>query len=588
MKYLKFISLIEEKENLNKLFSDNINDIKDAIINHDNINQKDKYGWTPLIHAINYDNNEIIKFLIKNGADIKLSDNDGNDPIYYAIKRGNLNIIKLLIENGVELNNLYDDKGLMYYAINLISINRDDIIKLLLKYNININNDNINYLYYFVKENNYSMIKLFIDKGIKLDKLYELIIISNNKEIINLLIDYIDIENTGDLLKKMIYFGDENIINKLVNKGIKITKNDYEYAMSISNLDIINILKKSKHKNFEMNDTKYYDDLNKKHKTDSISNQIKDIKDYDLYLFTYNLLKYNLIENGTITNYDLKKKIKKLDKDIIESFNRLYNIEIIKKFISKYNTISIDNIKKFDKESYDNIHNNNLIETGSLINGENIDFSISTWKSDIQIIFNYERNYIYQMNFKENVIDNLLKNHKNRYFLNNYNKENGHHPIKKDSLTIAWIRFNILENEQPEMQKLDIELKYPCIWIDEIQLGLKGKINNDDINKMIQNNYSKDYMDDNEIKVGNDKYLNDIELGGYHQYLLLNFIKMVRTKFEITNIYLPTVEGAIKYYNRGDNMKTSKKIITLYKYLPKSFGFKKITSNYQLLEKKQS
>jgi len=62
------------------------------------------HGWTPLMHAIGYNNAEIVKLLITAGAQIDAQDNDGWTPLMIAASNDNPEIVKLLIAAGAQID----------------------------------------------------------------------------------------------------------------------------------------------------------------------------------------------------------------------------------------------------------------------------------------------------------------------------------------------------------------------------------------------------------------------------------------------------------------------------------------------------
>ena len=68
------------------------------------LNEKDEYGWYPLLRAIYNNNIEIVKLLMEyaNQHQIILELNEknkyGNNPLYCAIHNNNIEIVQLLIE----------------------------------------------------------------------------------------------------------------------------------------------------------------------------------------------------------------------------------------------------------------------------------------------------------------------------------------------------------------------------------------------------------------------------------------------------------------------------------------------------------
>ena len=84
------------------------NDINrvNSILNNgkENINAKDRDGWTALIWASCKGDLEIVKLLVESGADIDAKDNDGWTALMRASWRGYLEIVQYLVEIGADIN----------------------------------------------------------------------------------------------------------------------------------------------------------------------------------------------------------------------------------------------------------------------------------------------------------------------------------------------------------------------------------------------------------------------------------------------------------------------------------------------------
>ncbi len=81
-----------------------------CINNGVDINKKDEYGWTALMHAVDSANPKIVKLLIDFGADVNIKGNDGQTALMNAIFMKEKGISKTLIERGADVN-LKDNQG---------------------------------------------------------------------------------------------------------------------------------------------------------------------------------------------------------------------------------------------------------------------------------------------------------------------------------------------------------------------------------------------------------------------------------------------------------------------------------------------
>ena len=66
------------------------------------VNEKDRYGMTPLHYAAQNDQRELVDFLIAKGADINIKNPTGLRPVNFAEDYGNKNIVELLINHGAK------------------------------------------------------------------------------------------------------------------------------------------------------------------------------------------------------------------------------------------------------------------------------------------------------------------------------------------------------------------------------------------------------------------------------------------------------------------------------------------------------
>lgn len=61
-------------------------------------------GYTNLMTAAGWDNNELCNLFLEYGADVNHQADDGNTPLMIAAKKGNLSLVKLFVEKGADIN----------------------------------------------------------------------------------------------------------------------------------------------------------------------------------------------------------------------------------------------------------------------------------------------------------------------------------------------------------------------------------------------------------------------------------------------------------------------------------------------------
>ena len=147
------------------LFRNNkYNEIISLIPNID-INLRDENGVYLLQYAIISNQINIIKAILLRSPNLSIFDRDGHSILYYPIMFGFITIITILLKHDSEIVNVTDKRNNtpLHYAVNQ---NNYDIVKLLLKYNINIftiNNDGYNPFHLASSNNNNDIMKLIVD-----------------------------------------------------------------------------------------------------------------------------------------------------------------------------------------------------------------------------------------------------------------------------------------------------------------------------------------------------------------------------------------------------------------------------------------
>ena len=68
------------------------------------INMRDKYGRTPLYHAVRTNHETLVKLLLERKADVCVQDTEGDSPLHFSVRRGFFEVSRLLIEAGCNIN----------------------------------------------------------------------------------------------------------------------------------------------------------------------------------------------------------------------------------------------------------------------------------------------------------------------------------------------------------------------------------------------------------------------------------------------------------------------------------------------------
>jgi hypothetical protein len=106
------------------VFMGNLAAVNQHIKAGSNLNEKDKYGSSPLMIAVTFEKNEIAKALIEGGADINLTNNDKSTPLHTAAFLCRVDIVKMLLDKGAD-KNLRNKFGST--ALEAVSASFDDV-----------------------------------------------------------------------------------------------------------------------------------------------------------------------------------------------------------------------------------------------------------------------------------------------------------------------------------------------------------------------------------------------------------------------------------------------------------------------------
>ncbi len=261
---------------------------------HPNYDVVDKYGRTVLFDAVEGGNVNIIRELVNHMKDIDIVDEDNETPLFKAVLKENSKIAETLILFGMNLNILDTQGRNVLFNTILLGIKNIDILKLMIKKEININQTDVNgenildEILYILElqlqpekkllqlEGNYSLIKketkylelakILIENGLDINKMDEQGVTTLSKEVekknyehIEFLIDCgadINLKNLNGktLLLNEVMKGNSNykMINFLLAHGANIDLEDGEEKTIIDDLvEIILIQKGFKEEDFE-------------------------------------------------------------------------------------------------------------------------------------------------------------------------------------------------------------------------------------------------------------------------------------------------------------------------------------------------
>lgn len=79
-------------------------EVKTLLVQGDDVNKQDQYGWTPLQVAAAYGHQEVVDSLLASRADPNLPNHHGRSALMYAAAFGHYSIAKALIDRGADVN----------------------------------------------------------------------------------------------------------------------------------------------------------------------------------------------------------------------------------------------------------------------------------------------------------------------------------------------------------------------------------------------------------------------------------------------------------------------------------------------------
>jgi ankyrin repeat protein len=88
-----------------------VDELRAAITEGVNLNEKDRFGATALHSAIAYKNLEVIALLLEHGAEVTAQDKDGSTPLHYAIEHNLHSVAEALVKRNPAVIVIADKHG---------------------------------------------------------------------------------------------------------------------------------------------------------------------------------------------------------------------------------------------------------------------------------------------------------------------------------------------------------------------------------------------------------------------------------------------------------------------------------------------
>lgn len=129
---------------IDHVFQNNLAELRAALAQGTDPNQRDKEGRSPLIHAAIDNKLEMARLLLQTGAQVNAQDGLGNSALHYAAQEYNPEMATLLIGNNasVDIQDKHGNTPLWRAVFN--SRGRGDLVTILLKAGADKNHRNKN------------------------------------------------------------------------------------------------------------------------------------------------------------------------------------------------------------------------------------------------------------------------------------------------------------------------------------------------------------------------------------------------------------------------------------------------------------
>ena len=103
---------------MKKVLHEDVEGTKTVLAQGVDINARNNYGWTALMHAARLGNSELTRILLEHGADINAQNEDGWTALMRAALKGDVATVKVLLDHGADVNIFADksDTGALFWA----------------------------------------------------------------------------------------------------------------------------------------------------------------------------------------------------------------------------------------------------------------------------------------------------------------------------------------------------------------------------------------------------------------------------------------------------------------------------------------
>ena len=148
-----------------------IDEVRRLIVQGVDVNEKDKYGDTPLHYAAGYGRINVVKLLMEKGANPNAKNENGATPLHHAMyKSGNAETVKELIKGGADVRakTKIGNTALHLLASRRSPVVTEEIFKVLIKNGANVkavDKDKDTPLHSAARNGNARLVKLLIQNG---------------------------------------------------------------------------------------------------------------------------------------------------------------------------------------------------------------------------------------------------------------------------------------------------------------------------------------------------------------------------------------------------------------------------------------